>query len=150
LTFRCARETLDLTGNKGARRRLSMHEYGIAQALVSQVGDIARQHDASTVRHVVVQVGKLRAVVPEVLQWGFEVAAAGSVAAGAQLEIEEIDIRIRCRACGTEHILPDPFFVCPDCGSLDVEQVAGAELILKSLEIEDDRDPRPSEHSSGE
>jgi hydrogenase nickel incorporation protein HypA/HybF len=127
-----------------------MHEYGIAQALVSQVSDIARQHDASTVRRVVVQVGKLRGVVPEVLRWGFEVVAAGSAAAGARLEIEEVDIRIRCHACETEHILHDPFFVCPSCGALDIEQLAGAELMLKSLEIEDDRDPRASEHTPGE
>jgi len=118
---------------------IAMHEYAIAQALVEQVGEIARKNRARAVTRVVVQVGKLRGVVPEILRWGFEIAAADSVAAGAALEIEEVPIRIQCRACGIESALDDPFYLCPSCGNPNIAQLAGAELILKSLEIDDGR-----------
>jgi len=113
----------------------SMHEYAIAQALVEQIEKVARENNAGTVRRVVVQIGKLRGVVPEVLRWGFEVAAHDSLAAGVAVEIEEIPIRIRCSACSAESSLDEPLFLCPVCGSCNVEQLAGSELILKSLEI---------------
>ncbi len=127
-----------------------MHEYSIAQALVEQINDVARQNGADAVTRVVIQVGKLRAVVPEILRWGFEIASEGSIAEGAELEVEVIPIVIRCRACSTERELDDPFYVCPACNSFDVEQLSGNELILKTLEISDDRDSRSSKHHAGQ
>lgn len=127
-----------------------MHEYAIAQALVEQVTEIARRHAAESVTRVVVQVGKLRGVIPEILQWGFEVASADSVAAGAELEIQEVPIVIRCQTCGKQSQLDAPLYLCPECGSTDVEQVSGDELILKSLEIGDEKDPGRGEHPEGE
>jgi len=124
-----------------------MHEYAIAQALIEQVEKIAGENKARMVTRVVVQVGKLRRVVPEILRWGFEVAAADSVAAGAALDIEEVPIRVRCRACRVESDLDEPLYLCPGCGSADVAQITGSELILKSLEIDDGRDSGPTEHS---
>ena len=127
-----------------------MHEYAIAQALVEQVREIAHENGAQSVTRVVIQVGKLRGVIPEIIQWGFQVAAAGSVAEGARLEIEEVEIVVRCKTCGERSTLDSPLYLCPACGSTDVEQLSGDELILKSLEIGDERDPCPSEHFAGE
>jgi len=123
-----------------------MHEYAIAQALLDQVGDIARRHNARAVTRVVVQVGRLRRVLPEILRFGFDVAAADSIAAGAALEIEEVPIHVRCGACRVESNLDDPVYICPACGSTQLVQLTGGELILKSLEIDDGRDSGPSEH----
>ena len=127
-----------------------MHEYAIAQALVEQVTDIARENGARAVTRVVIKVGKIRAVIPEILQWGFEVAAADSVAAGAELAIEEVAIVVQCQTCGAQSELDAPLYLCPICGSTNVVQVAGDELILQSLEIADERDSGSSEHPPGE
>lgn len=127
-----------------------VHEYGIAQALVEQVSQVARDNGASGVTRVVIQVGRLRSVVPDALRWGFEVASAGSVAEGAELVIEEIPISIRCKGCGTQSDLDDPVYICPECKGLDVEPLSGDELILKTLEIGDERDTRSSKHPARE
>jgi len=127
-----------------------MHEYVIAQALVEQVNDIARKHNVQGVTRVVVQVGKLRGVVPEVLRWGFEVAAADSVAAGAGLEIEEVPIHVRCGGCGAESDLDEILYVCPACGSTDLAQITGSELLLKSVEMDDGRDSGSGEYPEGQ
>lgn len=126
-----------------------MHEYAIAQALVEQVADIARENGARVVTRVVIQVGKIRGVIPEILQWGFEVAAAESVAAGAELAIEEVAIVVRCKICGAQSELDAPLYLCPICGSTDVVQIGGDELILKSLEIGDERNSGSQEHPPG-
>jgi len=120
-----------------------MHEYAIAQALLEKVEEIAREHSARVVTRVVVQVGKLRGVLPDILRFGFEVASADTIAAGAALEIEEVLIRVRCNSCAAESNLDTPLYLCPACGSTDLTQIAGSELILKSLEIDNDRNPRP-------
>jgi hydrogenase nickel incorporation protein HypA/HybF len=127
-----------------------MHEYAIAQSLVEQIGRIAAENSAERVSGVVVQVGRLRAVIPEILQWGFEIAAAGSVAEGASLEVEEIPIVLQCRACGLRNEIDSPIYLCPDCGSPDVDQVCGNELILKTMEIEDGGNSRAAEHTEGQ
>ena len=127
-----------------------MHEYAIAQELVAQVERIAREHGAEAVTRVIVQVGRLRAVVPDILRWGFEVAAAHTLAEGAALVIEEIPIVIRCRTCDAESRLDDPVFICPRCGGFDVEPISGDELILKSLEIDGERNPSRSEYPAGQ
>jgi len=120
-----------------------MHEYSIAQALVDQIEEIARRNQAGCVTRVVVQVGRLRGIVPEILQWGFEIVAAGTVAEGAQLAIEEIPIVVRCQACNAQSELDWPIYLCSACQSPAVTQLSGNELILKTLEIADDTDPSP-------
>lgn len=127
-----------------------MHEYAIAQALADQVSKIARERDARAVTRVVIQVGKLRGVIPEILQWGFEVVSADSVAAGAELVIEAVAIAVRCQTCGAHSELDAPLYLCPICASTDVVQIAGDELILKSLEIGDERDSSSAEHPASE
>ena len=128
-----------------------MHEYSIAQALVDQVVEIARENRATRVTRAVVQVGKLRGIVPEILRWGFDICAADTVAQGAALEIEEVPILIRCQACGAENELDWPIYLCPACNSASVTQVKGNELFLLSMEIaDDDTDTSPSEHPQGQ
>jgi hydrogenase nickel incorporation protein HypA/HybF len=127
-----------------------MHEYSIAQALIDQIVEIAGQNHATRVTRAVVQVGKLRGIVPEILRWGFEVTAADTVAAGAALDIEEVPILIHCNACGVETQLDWPLYLCPACGSAAVTQLKGNELFLISMEIADDTDPSAPEHPQGQ
>jgi hydrogenase nickel incorporation protein HypA/HybF len=76
--------------------------------------------------------------VPDALEFAFGLVADGTVVAGAELAIEEIPVRVTCRACAAE--TPQTRFplACPRCGSLDVDVVAGEELQVDSLELEDE------------
>lgn len=63
-----------------------MHELGIAQAIV----DIAAESSGGArVLRVVVEVGKLAAVLPDALRFSFDVASEGTLVEGAALEIIE-------------------------------------------------------------
>ena len=57
--------------------------------------------------------------------------------AGAELIIEEIPVRIRCRDCQAEWRVETPVFRCRECDSGSVEIVSGRELDIRSIEIEE-------------
>lgn len=111
-----------------------MHELSIAQAIV----DIVRRHAGEArVETVSVRVGRLRQVVPDALEFSFALCAEGTVAEGAALELEEVAIGVRCRDCGADSA-PQAFpLACERCGGCSVEVVAGEELQVESLELED-------------
>lgn len=108
-----------------------MHELAIAQGIV----DGACEHAGGRrVHQVTVSVGALCAVVPDALQFGFEIAAQGTPLDGAELIIETIPARGFCRSCGSDIALPDAIALCP-CGSADIDIRAGRELRIRSMEV---------------
>jgi len=100
-----------------------MHELSIADAIVR----IASRHAAGRPVHKVhVKVGYLRQVVPSSLQFSFELLTDGTALDGAELVIEEVPARGRCRSCGTETEMSAFPLQCSSCGGLDLELRAGA------------------------
>lgn len=115
-----------------------MHELSIAQALIEQVEAAAAKEHALRVVRVVITVGALSGVDPEALRSLFPLVAEGTVTAEAELVIEQVATRVRCRACGQETPAEESFSGCAVCGSKDVEVSAGRELNIKSVELEVD------------
>ena len=112
-----------------------MHELSIADAVVT----IASRHAAGRkVTRVELKVGHLRQVVPDSLMFAFELVSAGTELEGAELVIEEVPAGVRCNACAAEATLVEFPAHCSACGSLDVEVNGGDELLVDSLDIEDD------------
>jgi hydrogenase nickel incorporation protein HypA/HybF len=108
-----------------------MHEFAITQEIVNVVTENAR---GARVKRVVVEIGKLTAIVPEAVSFCFEAITPGTVAEGATLEIVEIPGRARCRSCGRELILEEPFGLC-ECGSVSFEWLSGNELSVREMEL---------------
>jgi hydrogenase nickel incorporation protein HypA/HybF len=112
-----------------------MHELSFADAIV----EIAQRHACGRrVTRVRVRVGHLRQVVPDALEFAFSLLCTGTGLDGAELEIEAVAVRARCRRCGTETGLGGFPLQCPGCGDLDVEIVAGEELLVDELECEEE------------
>ena len=110
-----------------------MHELSIAQAVVA----VASRHAGGrSVRKVELRVGYLRQVVPASLEFAFQLLTDGTSMEGAELAIEEVPARGRCRACGVETTMSDFPLRCGRCDGLDVELVAGEELLVEALELE--------------
>ena len=111
-----------------------MHELSIAQAIVEQVAQIAREH-TGRILCVTVSIGQLSGVDGEALDFAFPLAAEGTPAAGAKLIIEPVPAQVLCRSCGREFEPDFLAWVCDRCGASDVELKGGRELLINSVEI---------------
>jgi hydrogenase nickel incorporation protein HypA/HybF len=112
-----------------------MHELAIAQSVVA----IAERHAAGRrVHRVDVKVGHLRQVVPSALAFAFDLLVEDTPLEGADLVIHEVPVLGRCGDCGAESAQPGFPLRCEACGSLDLEVTAGEELLVDSLELEDE------------
>lgn len=114
-----------------------MHELSIASAIVAT----AQKHaDGSPVSLVTVRAGRLRQVVPESLEFYWEIVTRGTVCEGARLELEVVPAVLACGGCGNEWALETPLFRCPACGETDVAVVRGDELEVESIEVEEEEE----------
>ena len=112
-----------------------MHEMAICQGLMSQVEQIAREKGAQRVEHIVLSIGPLAGVEPELLSRAFEVARMDTVAEGAELEIETGPVVVECRSCGAKGEAKVNRLLCSSCGDWKVNLVQGDELLLMRLEV---------------
>ena len=109
-----------------------MHELAITQSVVDVVRRRTGDRRVSTVR---LQVGRLSGVVPDAMQFCYELVVAGTPLADSSLEFELTPGQGHCRTCGADTELTDLILLC-QCGSADVEVVAGKELRVISVELE--------------
>ena len=68
-----------------------MHEASLMSDLLSKIEQIALDAKAEKITRVCVKLGALAHMTPEHFRGHFEEAAAGTVAEGATLEIEQAD-----------------------------------------------------------
>ncbi|WP_295404744.1 hydrogenase maturation nickel metallochaperone HypA [uncultured Thiocystis sp.] len=112
-----------------------MHELSLCQSLLDQVEQIAREHGATRVDRILLKVGPLSGVEGALLQHAYPLAAAGTIAAQAELVIEPSQIRVRCRQCEAETDATPNRLLCGACGSFETRLISGDELLLANLEL---------------
>ena len=113
-----------------------MHELAICQGLLEQVEEIARRKGADRVLSVTVRIGPLAGVEPVLLQDAFGLAATGTSAATAALNIERTAVRVRCRECGEKTDARANCLICGRCGSWRTQVLEGEEMYLTRVELQ--------------
>jgi hydrogenase nickel incorporation protein HypA/HybF len=125
-----------------------MHELALSRAIVETALRHAEGRDVTVVR---VRVGALRQAVPESLRFNFEIVTRETACDGARLELEMIAAQLRCARCGREwdpaprpateigQLVAAPSFRCPACGGGDADVVAGQELEVESIDVEEEQ-----------
>lgn len=113
-----------------------MHETAIVTGLMRILEAHAARHGATHVSRVRLKVGRLCAVEAQQLRSCFEMFAEGTIADGAELVVDEVAVRGRCRACAHEFAVARYRFVCPACSGSDIEVIAGQELYIESFEAD--------------
>jgi hydrogenase nickel incorporation protein HypA/HybF len=112
-----------------------MHELSVCQDLLTQVTTLATQHQASQVALIVVQIGPLCGVVPELLEQAFTLAKIATVAESAELILETLPVRVRCQRCEAEsEVLPN-CLICKNCGDWQTQLISGDEMLLARVEL---------------
>ena len=113
-----------------------MHELSLCMALIRVIEDQHHRQPFRRVRTVRLAVGALAGVEIEALRFGFTVAAQGTLAEGAVLEIEQPPGQAACLDCGAVVEVRDREEPCPQCGGYFLRARGGTELRVVELEVE--------------
>lgn len=113
-----------------------MHELSLAESINNTIRELCERSGWTLVRRVVLKVGRMRQVDPELLSFAFDVVAKGTVSEGAELSVMELPFVFKCNHCGRETTGEETSFVCPHCDSTNVDLLSGMELTIESMEVE--------------
>jgi hydrogenase nickel incorporation protein HypA/HybF len=110
-----------------------MHESGLCEAMVAAT---LRRANGRRVHAVRVRIGG-HPVDPEVIAQGFRVAALGTVAEDATVDVVLDPMTVRCNDCGAQSPVTDAFALaaCPRCGGIDVEATGHEDATLESITV---------------
>jgi hydrogenase nickel incorporation protein HypA/HybF len=112
-----------------------MHELSVCLSLLEQVERIAQDHGAERVERIRLRIGPLSGIEAPLLRNAYPLAAAGTIAAAAELEIEPAPVRVHCIDCGSESEASPNRLLCAQCGGHHTRLTSGDEMLLASLEM---------------
>ncbi len=113
-----------------------MHEVALAGRIAEIVEEQARAGGVSRVRRVRIEFGALPHVEPDALASGFQAAALGTLAEGAEMIFDRPPGTALCMGGGETVAVEARGGDCPRCGSAQLLVSGGDELRIKDLEVE--------------
>ena len=113
-----------------------MHEYSIVQSLLDSCEENARDNNANKVTKVVVKIGVMSGVEPDLLKTAFDTFKEASICKNAEFVINIQPVIIKCSSCNEESILLKNEYNCPKCHCTELDVLDGEDMFLMSLEME--------------
>ena len=123
-----------------------MHEFAFAYNIFKIAEATALQYNAKKITEVYLEIGELTLIVPELLKQSFKMATSGSIAEGAELKIEILPGKVKCRECGKTstvtlneeaQLTGLQLFQCNYCKSKNTEIIEGKKANVKNIKIQD-------------
>ena len=134
-----------------------MHEWALAEAVVSTALKVSKEKGLEKVSKITVKIGKLQQVEIDLFEFALKEIkrARGPIVENATIEIEMEKAVLRCRACQQQwlfkesleklkpddaeaiHFIPEVAHVyirCPKCNSPDFEVLKGRGVWIASIE----------------
>lgn len=122
-----------------------MHDVTAAQRIAATILQAASEQDAEKVERIDVALGAMTMIDPEQLTFWLEQVLRGTIAEGAEVDVEQLGLRVRCRDCGWEgeiEVPDDPIYhlmpfapQCSDCGSEDIEVIGGDACVVRAIRV---------------
>ena len=109
-----------------------MHELSLCDAIV---GTATKHAEGRPVTQVTVRIGHFRQVVPDALQFGWELLTDPTDLKGCQLVIEQVPAVVACETCGSLTTLDVPVLACGSCEGFDVKLLSGEEFQIVSMDV---------------
>ena len=120
-----------------------MHDIERSHTIVKTILKAAEEQGARKIERVELVIGELTFLSPDQIEFWVGELLRNTIGEGAEIVVESRAARIKCAACGREgevDVADDPFYhytgvspACPECGSSQVEVVAGRECMIQSL-----------------
>ena len=113
-----------------------MYEFQLTNKLNNTVQELCRLFRLNKVNKVLVKIGALRRVNPEVMSFIFSEVSRGTPADEAMLSVMIIPATYKCYSCGRTGTSDNTEYMCPHCSSRNVDLLTGLELSVDYLEVE--------------
>ena len=113
-----------------------MHEHGIAQEMVTLALRNAEAQHAERITKMNIEMCKNADESAESLRMYLETLTRGTLAEGAEFEIEPVSAPATCLDCRTRFEQEYPGEPCPECHSTHVERAQHDEFRLTSIEVD--------------
>ena len=128
-----------------------MHEWALAEAVISTVSQIAEKESLKEVAEVEIKVGELQQIELDILEFALSQLKTLKLK-NAKFHIKTVKAELKCRVCGHKwifrkekmneeiaeaiHFVPEiahTYIKCPKCGSPDFEIFKGRGIWLESV-----------------
>ncbi len=128
-----------------------MHEWALAESVISAASQIAEKEDLIEVTEVNIRLGELQQVELEIFEFALSQLRTPKLK-DTKFNIEKTEAELKCRACGHQwklartnldeetseaiHFVPEiahAYIKCPDCGSPDFEILQGRGIWIESI-----------------
>lgn len=113
-----------------------MHELGIITEAVRIATEAAKAAGADRVLTLKLRVGAWSGVVPEAMQFAWDVVRRNTPLAEARLEIEPVPAAFWCPPCQSEFLAEGLSNECPRCHHMSGELRRGRELDIAAVEVD--------------
>ena len=128
-----------------------MHEWALAEAVISTVSQIAEKEGLKEVAEVEIKVGELQQIELDILEFALSQLKTSKLK-NVKFHIKTVKAELKCRVCGHKwifrkekvseemaeaiHFVPEiahTYIRCPKCGSPDFEILKGRGIWLESV-----------------
>ncbi|MFC2004913.1 hydrogenase maturation nickel metallochaperone HypA [Chloroflexota bacterium] len=113
-----------------------MHSLAMAQDILEAALSEAEKRDAKHIKTISVKTGDKHCIESDSLQFCLEASTKGTIAEGAQIEVEPASITTKCPECLLVFPIEDQSPICPRCGNSNPEILTGEEPLQIELELE--------------
>lgn len=113
-----------------------MHEYTIVQSLLDICEENATKNMATKVMKVVVKIGVMSGVEPELLETAFNTFKEKTICEDCLFVLNIQPVVVKCKDCLKSSTLKKLEYLCPECESLNLDVIDGEDMVLMQLELE--------------
>jgi hydrogenase nickel insertion protein HypA len=113
-----------------------MHELSVTENIINICSEEALKNKAIKVKEIKILVGELTGLIPESIQYYFDIASRGTKVEGAKLNIIKVPFKIFCNGCKNTSIVNRGVFTCPVCKGSDIKILGGNEFLIESMEVD--------------
>lgn len=113
-----------------------MHEFAITESLLEIALRHGKDAGATQITDLYLVIGALSSIVDDSVQFYWDIVAKDSLAEGAELHFNRLNVEMCCQACEHVYEPKGDDISCPACSSIDVRIQRGEEFYLESISIE--------------
>lgn len=113
-----------------------MHELSIVESIIKICEEEAEKYKVTKVKEIKIKVGELSEIMPDCIEYYFNIISSGTRIEGAKLIIQRVPVEVLCKKCGYIGSVKKKDYFCPSCSSYDLKIMKGNEFLIESLEVD--------------